>query len=158
LAADPLPKRCIVKEDTAVYAVRSMVRPFAAKLGFEPEVVEELIIVVSELASNILKYGSRGFIEVSELHLEVDGVRGIQIVAEDETAPFDLDGALRDGYDSHGKIDPAQVFGRRGIGAGLGAVARLSDEVRMESFEDGNKKRLIVRRVLGGKPRRGSKP
>jgi anti-sigma regulatory factor (Ser/Thr protein kinase) len=137
-----------------------LIRSFAAKMGFCNEVIEELVVVVSELTSNILKYGKSGFIELAATgdDDDDDAGRGIQIVAEDETPPFDLSGALRDGYDSQGKIPAAQVYGRRGIGAGLGAVARLSDDVRMETFEDGSKKRLIVRRGLAGKPRRGSKP
>jgi anti-sigma regulatory factor (Ser/Thr protein kinase) len=135
-----------------------MLRPFAAKIGFEPEVIEELIVVVSELTSNILKYGHHGFIELAEIDFDQEGVRGLQIIAQDETPPFDLHGALRDGYDSKGKIDPAHVYGRRGIGAGLGAVSRLSDGVRLEALDGDTKKRLIVRRILGGKPRRGSRP
>jgi anti-sigma regulatory factor (Ser/Thr protein kinase) len=108
--------------------------------------------VVSELASNIIKYGRRGHIELAALDRD-DGLRGISIVAEDETPPFDLIGSLRDGYDAHGKLDPAQVFGRGGIGAGLGAVSRFSDGV--ELVPHGTGKRIVVRRYLG-RPRRGS--
>ena len=131
-----------------------MMRAFATQLGFEREVVEELVVVVSELTSNILKYGRRGSIELSGIDRE-QGARGISIVAEDETPPFDLLGSLRDGYDANGKLDPALVYGRRGIGAGLGAVARLSDAV--ELVPHGAGKRILVRRFLG-RPRRGSSP
>jgi hypothetical protein len=48
------------------------------------------------------------------------------------------------------------VFGRGGIGAGLGAVARFSDKIDLEPLPNGGK-RLVVRRVLG-RPRRGSAP
>ncbi|MDF2696946.1 MAG: hypothetical protein K0S65_5329 [Labilithrix sp.] len=131
-----------------------MVRAFATQLGFEREVVEELVVVVSELTSNILKYGRRGHIGFTGIDRE-EGTRGISIVAEDETPPFDLVGSLRDGYDAKGKLDPALVFGRRGIGAGLGAVARLSDAVELVPHGEG--KRIVVRRFLG-RPRRGSSP
>jgi len=140
--------------DSAVYAARAMMRSFASQLGFEREVVEELVVVVSELTSNILKYGRRGVIELSGIDRE-EGTRGISIVAEDETAPFDLLGSLRDGYDAKGKLDPALVFGRRGIAAGLGAVARLSDAIELVPHGEG--KRIIARRFLG-RPRRGSSP
>jgi anti-sigma regulatory factor (Ser/Thr protein kinase) len=150
----PAPVRCAVAHDAAVFAARAMLRPFAGALGFEREVIEELVVVVSELASNILKYGRRGHIELSGIDRET-GTRGISIVAEDETPPFDLLGSLRDGYDCNGKLDPAQVFGRGGIGAGLGAVARLSDAV--ELVPHGAGKRIVVRRFLG-RPRRGSTP
>lgn len=131
-----------------------MMRSFASQLGFEREVVEELVVVVSELTSNILKYGRRGAIELSGVDRE-EGTRGISIVAEDETPPFDLLGSLRDGYDAKGKLDPALVFGRGGIGAGLGAVARLSDTI--ELVPHGQGKRIVARRFLG-RPRRGSSP
>ncbi|OJY28681.1 MAG: hypothetical protein BGO98_07435 [Myxococcales bacterium 68-20] len=150
----PAPVRCAVAHDSAIFAARSMMRPFASQLGFEREVVEELVLVVSELTSNILKYGRRGYIELSGIDRE-EGPRGISIVAEDETPPFDLAGSLRDGYDAHGKLDPALVYGRGGIGAGLGAVARLSDAV--ELVPHGAGKRILVRRFLG-RPRRGSSP
>ena len=150
----PAPVRCTVAHDSAVFAARSIMRAYASQLGFEREVVEELVVVVSELTSNILKYGRRGSIELSGIDRE-EGTRGISIVAEDETPPFDLLGSLRDGYDSKGKLDPALVFGRGGIGAGLGAVARLSDAI--ELVPHGQGKRIVVRRFLG-RPRRGSSP
>lgn len=151
----PPPTTCAVTDSTSVYAARSQVRGFAAKIGFEAEVVEELVVVVSELASNIVKYGRRGRILLQAIDPE-EGVRGIVIAAEDETPPFDLTGSLRDGYDARGKLDPASVFGRGGIGAGLGAVARFSDKIDLEPLPTGGK-RIVVRRAVG-RPRRGSSP
>jgi anti-sigma regulatory factor (Ser/Thr protein kinase) len=148
------PQRCVVTNESAIFAARSMVRPYATQLGFEREVVEELVIVVSELTSNILKYGKRGYIELSQVVRE-EGTRGIAIVAADETPPFDLAVSLVDGCDSKGKLDPARVFGRAGIGAGLGAVARLSDA--LEQVPTATGKQMVVRRFLG-RPRRGSSP
>src|SRR5262249_2852763 len=104
-----------------------------------------------ELTSNIRKYGRRGAIELHPIDQE--GVRGISIIARDETPPFDLMASLRDGYDASGKLDPARVYGRKGIGTGLGAVARLSDSV--EVVPHGSGKQIIVRRFIG-RPRRGS--
>lgn len=152
LSETPQPVTCAVTNDTAIFAARLMVRSFAAKIGFEREVIEELVVVVSELASNILKYGRRGHLELACLEHET-GVRGISIVAQDETPPFDLMASLRDGYDANGKLDPALVFGRGGIGAGLGAVARFSDGVSL--VPEGAGKRIVVKRWLG-RPRRGS--
>lgn len=134
-----------------------MIRKFGAEVGFEREVIEELVVVISELASNILKYGTRGSISLRELEQEM-GPRGIEILAKDEAPPFDLMGSLRDGYDAKGKLDPALVFGRRGIGAGLGAVARLSDRIELVPHESpAVGKSIVVRRVVG-RPRRGSSP
>lgn len=146
------PSSCRIVDDTSVLGARSLVRKVGAEIGFEREVIEELVLVVSELASNIVKYGRRGSISTSAFVSEV-GTRGIEIVARDETPPFDLTGSLRDGYDAKGKLDPAAVYGRHGIGAGLGAVARLSDRVELVPHETG--KSIVVRRFVG-RPRRGS--
>lgn len=151
----PSPVACNVADAAAVYGARTQVRTFALAVGFEREVVEELVVVVSELVSNIVKYGKRGRIVLTALDPD-EGTRGIIIAAEDETPPFDLLGSLRDGYDARGKLDPATVFGRGGIGAGLGAVARFSDHVALEPLPSGGK-RIVARRALG-RPRRGSSP
>ena len=150
----PAPVRCAVTDAAAVFAARSFVRTVASQIGFDREVVEELVIVVSELTSNIVKYGRRGHLEISAIVRE-DGARGISIIAEDETEPFNLTLALRDGYDAVGKLDPARVFGRGGIGAGLGAIARFSDT--LELIPAGAGKRIVARRFIG-RARRGSVP
>jgi anti-sigma regulatory factor (Ser/Thr protein kinase) len=147
-------RRCKVYEDISIFAARSMARTFAGEQGFVPEVCEELVVVVSELASNILKYGRRGWIEVSMVETPERG-RGLMIVAEDETPPFDLNRALVDGHDVNGKLDPARVYKRGGIAAGLGAVSRLSDSI--EQVPHGGGKRIVVRR-FERRPRRGSSP
>ena len=147
-------RRCKVSEEISIFAARSMARVFAGEQGFLPEVCEELVVVVSELASNIVKYGRRGHIEISTVESAERG-RGLMIVAEDESAPFDLTSALRDGYDAIGKLDPARVYKRGGIGAGLGAVSRLSDSI--EQIPHGTGKQIVVRR-FERRPRRGSSP
>ncbi|MFO0738123.1 MAG: ATP-binding protein [Labilithrix sp.] len=151
----PSPVACKVNDPSAVYAVRTIVRGFATAIGFDKEVTEELVVVVSELTSNIIKYGRRGTIALSAFDPN-EGVAGIEIVAEDETPPFDLTGSMRDGYDSAGKLDPARVFGRGGIGAGLGAVARFSDRLELVPTPSGGK-RIVARRAVS-RPRRGSQP
>lgn len=149
----PSPVSQKVNDPSAVYAVRTLVRAFAPALGFDKEVTEELVVVVSELASNILKYGRRGTIEIAAIDPS-EGI-GISIVAEDESPPFDLQASLRDGYDAGGKLDPARVFGRGGIGAGLGAVARFSDRLELVPTPTG--KRIVARRAVS-RARRGSQP
>lgn len=138
-------KACVVTSDVSVYVARSLIRAYAPPLGFSPTACAELVIVVSELASNIVKYGARGKIEVGAVNDEMRGV-GIRIVASDETGMFDLETAVPDGHDAHGKLDPFRLYGRKGIGAGLGAIVRLSDAVEMVA--DGTGKRLLVTRYV----------
>lgn len=138
---------CTVSNDASVFAARALIRAHAPGLGFSANACAELVIVVSELVSNILKYGTRGNIEISSVSDVVRGV-GIRIVASDETSPFDLATALPDGHDAQGKLDPFRLYGRRGIGAGLGAIVRLTDTVEM--VPDGTGKRLLATRYVRG--------
>jgi anti-sigma regulatory factor (Ser/Thr protein kinase) len=92
-------------------------------------------IVVSELASNIVKYGVRG-----EIAVEIEGAAGggmtLAVMAHDVGPPIhDLEEAMLDGHDDRGPIDPAVLAQRGGLGTGLGAVSRLADrlEVRQEA-------------------------
>jgi anti-sigma regulatory factor (Ser/Thr protein kinase) len=119
--------RAPIRESLDVFTARRRARQLATLIGFSANESLEIAIVVSELATNILKYGVRG--EISVQPLEVPRLTGIEIIAEDEGPPLaDLETALRDGFGDRGPIIPEQQFKRGGIGAGLGAVIRMSDE------------------------------
>jgi hypothetical protein len=51
--------------------------------------------------------------------------------------------AMRDGHDDKGKLDPMKIFRRGGIGAGLGAIARLSHDLQLEPCPGGKRIRVI---------------
>jgi anti-sigma regulatory factor (Ser/Thr protein kinase) len=119
--------RISIVEALDVFVVRWTAQRLAAVIGFSSQVRQELAIVVSELATNILKYGVRGQIAMAAVDDPGLG-RGIELIAEDEGPPLaDLGIAVRDGHCDRGPIDPAKQIGRGGIGAGLGAVIRLTD-------------------------------
>jgi anti-sigma regulatory factor (Ser/Thr protein kinase) len=117
-------------------------REWARARGLGRQRSAELAIVVAELASNIVKHAVSG-----ELALCFDPAalpRGeIRVVASDEGPPIhDFELAKIDGSDDRGPIDPAVLFGRRGLGTGLGAVARLADG--LECRQDGSGKALTA--------------
>jgi anti-sigma regulatory factor (Ser/Thr protein kinase) len=131
------------------------VRLFAVDMGFSRIESQELAIVASELASNILKYGTKGELIVQTIM----GDRGpcIELVAIDNGPPFsNLESALKDGWDQQGPIEPAELLKRKGIGGGLGAIIRLTDSFSVE--EQPRCKQVITRRYLSswrpGKPHR----
>lgn len=113
----------------------SQARQLAAGFGLPDRRAMEFAIVVSELASNIVKHGIRGEIVVTLDH----GSPGeIAVAARDVGPPIrDLQLALTDGYDDQGPIDPALILRRGGLGTGLGAVARLADRLEYQEEEGG---------------------
>lgn len=124
--------RFAIRERLDVFEPRRVIRSVAADLGFRHSCCLELAIVVSELCSNVLKYGIEGSIEFESLVDQRCGV-GLLILATDIGPPFqNLELALLDGYDDRGPIDPGSMLRRGGLGTGLGAVLRLSDSFGVE--------------------------
>lgn len=142
-------RRFDVRHGADLYEPRRAVQELARAGGFTRHDGQELAIVISELVSNILKYGVRGCIELQSVaHPQA----AIQIVARDEGPQFyDLELALRDGYNDRGPIDPATLLKRGGIGTGLGAIVRMTDSFRVEALPQG--KAIHVAR-LRQRPRR----
>jgi serine/threonine-protein kinase RsbT len=132
-----------VRAAVDLYRPRSAIRELCAALGFPRADGQELAIVVSELTSNILKYGVRGSVQFERIDSAKHGI-GVMIVARDIGPPFrDLDMALRDGHDDRGPIDPGTLLKRGGLGTGLGAVLRLTDSFDVGSTSDGKKISVI---------------
>ena len=121
-------------------AVSSQARRLARSCGLAAKRAGELAIVVSELASNIVKHGIRGEIVIAHESGE------IRVDARDVGPPIrDLKLAMTDGYDDQGPIDPALFLRRGGLGTGLGAVARLADRVEYREEEGG---KVVTARFL----------
>jgi anti-sigma regulatory factor (Ser/Thr protein kinase) len=124
-----------VRSSAVVAASQS--RKLAVAAGLPARRAMELAIVVSELASNIVKHGIRGEIRIT---WDPDSLpHGELIVEAHDVGPpiHDLEMAMTDGYDDRGPIDPALILRRGGLGTGLGAVARLADRVEYRQEEGG---------------------
>ncbi len=107
-----------------VVAARQMIRGQALALGVDNLAVEDLAVVATELASNLVRHAGSGAIRVRGI--THGGQTGIQIEAHDAGPGFaDVEQALTDGYSSGG-----------GLGYGLGTVKRLMDELEIASRED----------------------
>jgi anti-sigma regulatory factor (Ser/Thr protein kinase) len=134
----------LVREDLDVFEARRTARRLAVELGFDMQGREELAIAVSELASNIVKYGVAGDILFEKVRAERWG-NGLRVTARDVGPPIaNLALAVRDGYSDTGPIDPLQLRHRKGFGCGLGAVLRFSDFFEYAPGE-GEKRICIVR-------------
>jgi anti-sigma regulatory factor (Ser/Thr protein kinase) len=124
----------------------------AQAMGFPRAACAELMIVASELSSNILKYGKRGLLRIEGVHDPARG-GGVRLTAEDEGPPFkNFDAALQDGWSDDGPVDPAALYQRKGTASGLGAVRRMTDDVCWEPIPGG--KAVIATRYLSRGRRR----
>ena len=130
-----------------VLAARSALRTLATEVGFLPREATELAIVASELGSNILKYGKHGRLTFQPLEGTAPTGRGVAVIARDYGPQFhDLETTMQDGCDDRGPLDPMELFHRKGIGGGLGAVLRLTHSFAVQPLPDG--KEIVVRRYL----------
>lgn len=142
-----------------VLHVQGRALSFAEELGFTKRERAELAIVASELASNILKYGVRGTLEMDRFADERGA--GMTMIASDRGPQFhDLEAAMKDGWSDRGPIDPMDFLKRNGIGGGLGAICRLTHSFRVEPLARGKKVhvvRYLVKRSTRP-PRRSRRP
>jgi anti-sigma regulatory factor (Ser/Thr protein kinase) len=120
-----------------VLIAQQMARGAARSVGFGQAACAELMIVASELASNILKHGGRGVLRAEMIADSVRGA-GLRLLAEDEGPPFkNFETALLDGFDDQGPVDALSLYKRPGTASGLGAVSRMTDELSWEAREVG---------------------
>lgn len=107
--------RISVTEASQVAEARRRAVGIAQALGFDETAAARVAIVVTELATNIVKYGVSGEILVGTFE---DGTgSGVEVLALDKGPGLsDTGSAMRDGHSTGGSA-----------GEGLGAVHRLSD-------------------------------
>jgi anti-sigma regulatory factor (Ser/Thr protein kinase) len=129
----------VIQDRTSAVVAASQAQRFALRWGLPARRATELAIVVSELASNIVKHGISGEIRLA-WNPDVPPFGEITVEAHDVGPPIhDLAMAMTDGYDDRGPIDPALVLRRRGLGTGLGAIDRLADRLEYREEEGGGK-------------------
>jgi anti-sigma regulatory factor (Ser/Thr protein kinase) len=101
-----------IADSSQVATVRRAVTTLTDRLGFDGSRSGQVALVVTELATNILKHATRGEILVSERR--VGSTIGIEVLALDAGRGFtNFQSALRDGHSTSGSL-----------GHGLGAVQR----------------------------------
>jgi len=119
--------------DVDVLSAQHTLRNLANEVGFVANETEELVLVVFELASNLLKHASGGRLVFKILNR--DDKRGLEIESFDDGPGIpDPELALKDGYSTAGSL-----------GYGLGTVNRLTDEMELASTV-GIGSRVICRR------------
>lgn len=110
-----------VSDRSQVAQARRLVSDQAAKIGLPRDRIDQTDIVVTELATNLLKHGGGGFIH-ARLYSDAGG-SGLEVLALDRGRGMaDFGRCMEDGYSTAGSP-----------GTGLGAIKRLTDEMRAYS-------------------------
>lgn len=148
-------QRLTIDVEADVYTARHAAERMALAYHFTKVAAQEVALITSELAWNIVRHAGKGHIHLSQIEDRTHGV-GLEIRACDAAPPIpDLELAQRDGHTAGGPIPPEEMLRRRGIGSGLGAVARLGD--CLVQRPDGPGKCLVVTRYRV-RPRRPGQP
>jgi len=141
---------CVASSVDAIWCSREASR-FAAEIGFTGNDLAEIAIVVSELVSNVSKFAMRGQVTMEAIGEPRRGIR--IVVADDGPGIEDIDSAMLDGF-SEGRMlcDDEIRHDGQGLGSGLGAVERLTDELFLENLEEGGLRVTAIKHVP--RPRR----
>jgi serine/threonine-protein kinase RsbT len=116
---------------------------FGLEAGLSRRAARELSIAVSELVSNLCRHGGGGQLT---LRLVTAPRSAVEVMTHDRGPGIvDVKQALTDGWSRGRKLSPNEL--RDGLGAGLGAVARLMSELEVESSPGGGTT-VIARRLL----------
>ena len=113
-----------IEDDSQVGHARRTAQQLVQLHRFNDTDAGRVALVVTELASNLLKHAGSG-----ELHLRMlprPGATGFEVPAVDRASGFDRDACMIDGFSTGGTQ-----------GIGLGAVARQSDVFDMHTDERG---------------------
>jgi serine/threonine-protein kinase RsbT len=110
-----------IKRDTDIVLACQKGRTLAAQLGLSGNDQVSVVIAVSEVARNILRYAEQGTIVFKSI--QENETPGIMVIAQDEGPGItDLNLVLQDGYSTGG-----------GLGLGLSGAKRLMDDFEIVS-------------------------
>ena len=113
-----------VEDASDVIVARRTAVEMALAIGFDSLRSQEIGIVTSELATNLLKHAGKGSIRLSRL--KRGDQAGIEVASMDRgPGPVLAEDALADGFSTAGSL-----------GYGLGTVHRLMDELRVDPMPD----------------------
>jgi anti-sigma regulatory factor (Ser/Thr protein kinase)/serine/threonine protein phosphatase PrpC len=117
----PAVQTLVIAHASDVAEARRLARELALRLGFGAAEGEEIALVLSELASNLVRHAGGGTLHLRPL--KEGGRPGLEIESVDRGPGIaNVEEALRDGFSTAG-----------GLGYGLGVVNRLTDRLDIRS-------------------------
>jgi len=109
-----------IRYGSDTYYACNKVEELCKELEIHSSHISSIVIVVSELANNIIKYGEQG--ELIFEPIEEDGKKGVKIIAQDQGSGIDnWEDAKKIGYST-----------KNTLGLGLQGIFNLMDEVEYE--------------------------
>jgi anti-sigma regulatory factor (Ser/Thr protein kinase) len=128
------PKTMEISNYSDISSARNYAKIIAIEIGFDGQESEEIALVVSELASNLVKYADRGLLKFKMIKNNANV--GIQIESIDEGPGIEnMEIAIADGFSK-----------TNSLGYGLGTVNRLMDEFDITSnYDSGNGTYIICK-------------
>ena len=114
---EPIP----IYDEASVSSARQRVREAGQRLNLSKQLVENVALIASELSHNQLSHAKQGYLAVKPV--ERQGVKGLEVIAADLGPGIHNPSlALKDRLSTDGSV-----------GAGLGAVCRIADEVEFDN-------------------------
>lgn len=130
-AVAPAPVRLRAVERSDAVVARSVALRFARQCGLDEVRAKEVAILAGELASNLVRHAGSGVLELEWL----DGAVIVRSL-DRGTSGITPEELLRHVGEVPRAVEDSGAL-RTGLGCGLGAVRRLSDEVRVRRRDDG---------------------
>ena len=129
----PAPESLDIRHESDVGKARRAGKIAAMGVGFGPDESEEIVLVMIELATNLLKHAQGGRLLLQPI--AADGRVGLEVESQDGGPGIaDVEQAMADRFSTAGSR-----------GTGLGAVNRLMDEMNIASRR-GSGTRIVARK------------
>src|SRR5215831_12951295 len=111
-----------IYDEASVSSARQRVRDVGQRLDLSKELIENTALIASELTHNQLSYSKQGYFAVKPI--ERQDVKGLEVIAADLGPGIERPAlAIEDAVSTSGTS----------LGAGLGAVRRIADEVEFDN-------------------------
>ena len=109
-----------IADRSQVAEARRLACTYAAEIGIAPTRVDEVAIIATELATNLVKHAGGGHLHLAQYN-DAGGI-GLETLSLDRGPGMEPGRCMEDGYSTTGSP-----------GTGLGAIARFSDDLRIYS-------------------------